>query len=208
MDKRISLSKEEMCNYFMIEQKIMEYGKAFFKDICACSMSTETCICIHAEVLPLSCYNIKDEYLYTVEQDLNYVEKSGFIKFGRNQASIRIGIDAENSIFDKQLKQNIRREIIHYCLWLLDLPYEEDSLEFWCLCRVYDVVAHQELSLEAQKHYELFEKLYNAYITDLPWKVKHVLTGQMIVGIGRIPMDKYSDFVRDMLERIKKLGMV
>lgn len=30
MDKRIKMSQEEMCNYFIREQKVMEYGIEFF----------------------------------------------------------------------------------------------------------------------------------------------------------------------------------
>ena len=43
MDKRIKMTEKEMCNYFIREQKVLEYGEEFFKEICACSMSTDTC---------------------------------------------------------------------------------------------------------------------------------------------------------------------
>lgn len=33
MDKRIKMSQEEMCNYFIREQKAMDYGIEFFKCI-------------------------------------------------------------------------------------------------------------------------------------------------------------------------------
>ena len=205
MDKRIKMTEKEMCNYFVREQKVLEYGEEFFKEICACSMSTETCVLINDEVIPLSCYNIMDEYIYSVENDLDYAIKGGFVKACKKQAYIRIGIDAGNSILNKRLKQTIRHEIIHYCLWLLDLPFDDDSLEFWCLCHVFDGGAYEKLSFENQKYYELFKELYDTYVADLPWNMCHIITGQMITGIGKTPIEKYSDYVISMVENIKKM---
>ena len=55
MDKRIKMTEKEMCNYFIKEQKIMEYGQEFFKDICACSIITNTCFFVRDTVITLSC---------------------------------------------------------------------------------------------------------------------------------------------------------
>lgn len=33
MDKRIRMSQEEMHNYFIREQKVMQYGIEFFRDL-------------------------------------------------------------------------------------------------------------------------------------------------------------------------------
>ena len=72
MDKRIKMTEKQMCNYFIKEQKIIDYGQEFFREVCACSMSTDTCILINNNVIPLSCYNLMDEYLYSVENNLDY----------------------------------------------------------------------------------------------------------------------------------------
>ncbi len=205
MDKRIKMSDKDMINYFIKEQKAMEYGIEFFKDICGNLISTDMCIMVNDEVIPLSCFNIMDEYLYSVENDLDYAVQGGFVSAGKKQAYIRIGIDASNSILDKRLKGTIRHEIIHYYLWVLGLPYMDNSLEFWCLCHVYDAGAYEELNYDDEKYYNLFAELFDTHVADLQWNVKHILTGQMIAGISNTPIDKYKDFVIDMVNNIKKL---
>ena len=205
MDKRIKMSQEEMCNYFIREQKVMDYGTEFFKDLCGCSISTDNCIMVNDEVIPLSCFNIMDEYLYSVENDLDYAVQGGFVSVGKKQAYIRIGIDASNSILNKKLKRTTRHEIIHYYLWVLGLPYMDNSLEFWCLCHVYDAGAYEELDYEDEEYYKLFVNLFDTYVADLQWNVKHILTGQMIAGMSKTSIDKYKEFVIDMVDKIKKL---
>ncbi len=205
MDKRIKMSQEEMCNYFIREQKVMDYGIEFFKDLCACSISTDTCLRVNGEVIPLSCFNIMDEYLYSVDNDLDYAVRGGFISVGKKQAYIRIGIDVSNSILNKRLKRTVRHEIIHYYLWVLGLPYADNSLEFWCLCYVYDAGAYEQLNFDNEKYYNLFTNLFDTCVADLQWNVKHILIGQMIAGMSKTPIDKYKEFVVDMVAKIKKL---
>ena len=101
----------------------------------------------------MSCFNIMDEYLYSVENDLDYTVQGGFVSVGKKQAYIRIGIDTSNSILNKRLKRTIRHEIIHYYLWVLGLPYMDNSLEFWCLCHVYDAGAYEKLNCGNEKYY-------------------------------------------------------
>lgn len=205
MDKRIKMTEKEMCNYFIREQKVLEYGEEFFKEICACSMSTDTCYFINDKVIPLSCFNIMDEYLYAVENDLDYAVQGGFVKAWKKQAYIRIGIDTGNSILNKNLKKTIRHEIIHYCLWVLDLPFEDNSLEFWCLCYVFDGGAYEKLSSKNKEYYDLFKVIYDTYVVNMPQNVRHTLIGQMITSIRKTPVEKYSDYVAGMVKNIKKL---
>lgn len=204
MDKRIKMTEKEMCNYFIREQKVMEYGEEFFKDICACMMGTEICKFINDKVLPLSCYNIQEEYLYAVEKKLGYAVCGGFVSAGR-QSYIRIGIDASNSILNPTLKKTIRHEIIHYCLWILGLPHDDNSLEFWCLCHVYEGGAYEQLSADDKKYYEVFKELYDAYVVNLQWNVKHLITGQMITGICKTAIDDYANFVHGMINNVKRI---
>lgn len=205
MDKRIKMSQEEMCNYFIREQKVMEYGAEFFVDLCGNLISTESCIMVNNEVLPLSCFNIMEEYLYSVENGLDYAVQGGFVHVGKKQAYIRIGIDASNSILNKRLKRTIRHEIIHYYLWLLGLPYDDNSLEFWCFCYVYDAGAYEELNHDDEEYYNLFVELFDTYVAESQWNVKHILTGQMISEISNTPVEKYEEFVLDTVNKMKKM---
>lgn len=205
MDERIKMTDQEIHNYFVREQKVMDFGKDFFKDICGCSIVTESCMFINDEVLPLSCYNLMDEILHSMDTGSDYMLQGGFVFAGSKQAYIRIGIDTKNSILNKNLKRIVRHEIIHYYLWLLGLPHDDDSLEFWCFCYVYDAGAYEELSPKDQKYYQLFCKLYDTYIADLPWNVKHILTGYMIGGLGNNTIEQYEDFTLKEIDNAKNI---
>lgn len=205
MDKRIKMTDGEIRNYFIREQKVMEYGSEFFKDLCACSITPKTCKMVRAEVLPLFCYNLMDEILYSIDTGSNSVIHGGFVYTGDKQAYIRIGIDTNNSILNKNLKQMVRHEIIHYYLWVVDLPFNDDDLEFWCLCHVYDAGAYEKLSPENQKYYELFIKLYDSYVADLPLNAKHAMVGHMMIGIEKNSIEEYSDYVESGIKIIKQI---
>lgn len=200
MDKRIKMSEKDMVNYFIREQKAMEYGKEFFKDLCRIDIKT-----LDDNVVPLSCYNEMDELLHSLDTNDKTAVRGGFVYAGDKQAYIRIGIDTQNSILNKNLKQIIRHELIHYYLWLLGLPFGDDNLEFWCLCHVYDAGAYEELDYEDKEYYSLFVELFDSYVVDLKLNVKNIVVGQMIAGINTTPIDKYKDFVIDMVSQAKKL---
>ena len=70
----------------------------------------------------------------------------GCVVNGHKQAVIRIGIDVTRNTLSAKQKQTIRHEIIHYALWLMDMPNEDDSLLFWCMCYIYGGGAYKILS--------------------------------------------------------------
>lgn len=199
MDKRIKISKEDMCNYFIREQKTMDYSTEFFKELCKINIQT-----IESAILPLSCYNEMDKLLYSLDNGDKTAVRGGFCYTGKKQAYIRIGIDTNNSILNKNLKQIIRHEIIHYYLWLVDLPFNDDDLEFWCLCYAFDGGAYEELTCEDEEYYNLFIELYDTYIVNLPSNIRAILLGEMINQIKEIPINKYKDFVIDTTNKAKK----
>lgn len=82
-----------------------------------------------------------DEFLYSLDVGDRMAIRGGFCHAGDKQAYIRIGIDTTNSILNKNFKQIIRHEIIHYYLWLVNLPFDDNSLEFWCMCYAFDAGA-------------------------------------------------------------------
>ena len=55
------------------------------------------------------------------------------------------------------------------------------------------------------KYYELFKELYDTYVADLQWNMRHILIRQMITGISKISIDKYTNYVEEMVKNIKKL---
>ena len=205
MDKRIKLTEKEMCNYFIREQKVIDYAWEFFKEICACSFSTPDSYFVNNEVLPISCFNEMEEILSSVEQGINYKIVGGFVKAGKKQAYIRIGIDTDNNILNKTLKRTIRHEIIHYVLWLIDLSWEDDSLPFWCLCYVFDGGAYEMLSPEDEEYFKLFKEIHDNHVKGLQWNIYHLLVGVMINYLHDTPIDKFEEKIVDDIKNIKKV---
>ena len=154
MDKRIKMSDKDMINYYIREQKALEYGTDFFEDICRMNIKT-----IENKILPLCFYNQMDEFLYSLDVGDRMAIRGGFCHAGDKQAYIRIGIDTTNSILNKNFKQIIRHEIIHYYLWLVDLPFDDNSLEFWCMCYAFDAGAYEELEYDDEEYYEKYGEL-------------------------------------------------
>lgn len=197
MSKKRIKPKKEMCNYYVKEQKVMTYSKVFFDMLCSCSMFTNECSLLDENVLPLSCIKITDE-------QYDYYYKEGFFKACKKQACIKIGIDTKKSKLGKKLKQKIKRNVISYCLWLLELPYGEDELEFWCLSYVFDGGACKELSPENKEYYDLFKVLYNSYVVDLDWNTRRLIVGEMVTSISKTTRDEYTDSVLKIVKKAKE----
>lgn len=205
MNQDIKVTEQEIQNYFIKEQKIIKYASEFFKEICATSITTESCQHVNGEVLPLSCYDLIQEMVNVLKAGRDDALSGGFVSAGEKQAYIKIGIDTKNSILNKDLKRTVRHEIIHYYLWLLDLPYDDNDLEFWCFCHVYDAGAYVKLSKDDRKYYQLFVELYDKYVADLQLNVRHLITGQMIAGIGNHTYEQYSEYILETINQCKKL---
>lgn len=206
MDKRIKMTDEQMINYFIKEQKVMEYGKEIFSDVCGLMIiNSNNYVLVNDQILPLSCYNAMEEYIAAVESDNDYAIAGGFVNSGCKQAYIRIGIDANDSVLDEELKQIIRHEIIHYYLWLLDLAFEDDNLDFWCLCYAYDAGAYKELTFDDEEYYNLFTDIYDTYVALLPWNVKHLIIGQLITGLSEKAIEEYREYAVGVIDYYKKM---
>lgn len=205
MDKRIKMSEKDMINYYIREQKALEYGTDFFEDICRMDIKT-----IENKILPLCFYNQMDEFLYSLDIGDRMAIRGGFCHAGDKQAYIRIGIDTTNSILNKNFKQIIRHEIIHYYLWLVDLPFDDNSLEFWCMCYAFDAGAYEELEYDDEEYYEKFVELYKKYAEPFKNKgwVYSVMIGQMIVAINESSIEEYEDKIIQLSDQCNKLCMM
>lgn len=71
------------------------------------------------------------------------------------------------------IKQDIRHEMLHYTLWLHNLPHNDDSPEFHAMCKIYKAGAYKKVPKEKQEYCrelkqlskeDLYRKLLNGYI--------------------------------------------
>lgn len=119
----------------------------------------------------------------------------------KNGTAIKVyGVDFDDVT---NLKKTIRHEILHFALWLHDIPSDDDAPEFNAFCKLYKAGAYKKLSIQ-QKRYcdeleklskeELFRKLLNGY-------VKCVDTDEQ----GNKVEINYYDFFKDIRSGISKI---
>ena len=79
------------------------------------------------------------------------------ITSNEKQAVVYIDLPRQTrATLTKRLKEYIRHEVIHYYLWLIDYPNDDDSAIFWAYCNIYDGGAYKELSSEEKERYVAF----------------------------------------------------
>lgn len=139
--------EDKKIKYYKLCEEAKEYGEEFFKELC---VSCSNPAIIKDDILPLVFTDIKDLQVY------------GRLTTYNKQASILIGIDDRRTKLVLEAKRTIRHEIIHYFLWLQDLPYEDDSLLFWCISYIYDGGAYSKLKKSDKEKYNLFKLEYDA----------------------------------------------
>lgn len=83
--------------------------------------------------------------------------------------------------------------------------YTDNSLKFWCLCYAFDGGAYQELSGADKKRYNLFVKVFNDNITNLPDNVKRIILSSAISQIGKVDIAEYESNIKVDIEKLRML---
>lgn len=146
---------QEIIMYYKLERAATKYAFKFW-DI----LTQGSPLPIRGDILPIF---FQDRL--AVVYDMEYGKgRNTFANFAYSryapQAVIRIALPrrTKNSYLHKALKKSIRHELIHYYLWLHELPCEDDSALFWAFCNIYDGGAYKELSAEESSKFERFEQ--------------------------------------------------
>lgn len=199
---KIYLIKEELqCNYYKVEQQALNYAKDFFKEIVGCGCKQT----VNDEVLPITFFCEEEETIRALERKEKTFIAGGHVVSGDKQSYIRIGLDTSIDYLEDKRKQTIRHEIIHYYLWVCDLPYNDDSLEFWCLCYAFDAGAYKKLSKEYQKKYRFFKKLYDNKMVSLPSNIKRIMLGTVIHNIRELDEKAIEKSFDDDVKKLKSI---
>src|SRR5699024_5967357 len=104
-----------------------------------------------------------------MDRNEDYFITGGHVIANKKQSYIRIGLSSEYDVLLDDTERIIRHEIIHYYLWLCDLPHADDSLEFWCMCYAYDADAYKKLNEQDKKKFNAFKRQCNKYKPDTPY---------------------------------------
>lgn len=192
---------EKQANYYKKQQKVYEYAMEFWQGLCACGNQLE----MNDKLLPIQCFNELETIVEAVERG-DKTKVAGVVNsFSNKQAVIRIGINGDNDRLSASLKRMVRHEVIHYFLWLLDMPHDDDSLEFWCLCYAFDGGAYQELSGADKKRYDLFIKVFDGCIAPLPDNIKKIIISSAISQIGKVDIAEYENNIKVDIEKLRMI---
>lgn len=138
--------EENKIKFYKLCEEAEEYANVFFKELCN--------TCGNPAV-------IKDDILPLVFRDVRELEVRGRFTNYNKQICILFGIDTKRTKIVSDMKRTLRHEIIHYFLWAMDMPYDDDSLEFWCLSYMFDGGAYKKLSKNNKVIYDVFKKDYD-----------------------------------------------
>ncbi|MGN9196547.1 hypothetical protein [Blautia massiliensis (ex Liu et al. 2021)] len=62
---------------------------------------------------------------------------------------------------EKEIKQRLRHELIHYCLYINKTKHDDDDALFHALCQIYDANAYEKMPDEEQILYDKFNAAYD-----------------------------------------------
>ena len=62
---------------------------------------------------------------------------------------------------EEEIKQRLRHELIHYCLYINETTYSDDSAIFHVLCQIYDAYAYAKMPDEEQILYDKFNAAFD-----------------------------------------------
>lgn len=144
---------DELRTYYTLQRKAYEYARNFF------ALMDVGGIGVRKELLPIVFRDEMAGIAKAIDDDTGYsrgcfICGNGYTSAPK-QAVIFIDLPRrKRPVLSKKLKEYIRHEVIHYYLWLSDLPFEDDTAMFWAYCNIYDGVAYKEMDDEEQEKYD------------------------------------------------------
>lgn len=193
---------EKQAAYYRKQQKVYEYAMSFWKELLECGDRTKAI----DNFLPIHCFNEMEEFVASIQKGKRDTIAGGMRFFGTKQALIRIGINGDSDRLSPSLKRVIRHEIIHYFLWIMDIAHNDDDLEFWCYCYAFDGGAYQELSGADKDKYNLFVKVFDDYICNLPNNIKLPVIGIAVAKLNDTNSnDEYVEVIKKDIGKLKTI---
>lgn len=191
---------EKQATFYRKQQKVYKYAMQFWQYLCACGNQFE----MNDKVLPIQCFNEMETILEAVEQGKINKAAGVINSFKNKQAVIRIGINGDSDRLSASLKRTIRHEIIHYFLWLMDMPHADDDLEFWCLCYAFDGGAYEPLDEDDIEMYQTFKKSYDSEIKKLQDNIKKIIIYSAISHLKDKPAE-FEVAIKEDIQKLKKI---
>lgn len=198
------MDERELKNFYIKQTKATKYALDFFERLIR---ERDQRSKIVSSILPITYYNEIEELVNTVKNDMETMNFGGFIHSEGKQALIRIGIGCDSDRLTAKIKRIIRHEVIHYFLFLLDLPCSDDDLMFWCYCYIYDGDAYKPLTEDNHAVYDLFVKYYKEF-TDCKNQMSDVLINSLLTHIANANGELSLNSLTEQIEKDKNVVRV
>jgi len=170
---------EQQANFYKMERRAMEYAESFYRSI---SISD---IVIGDYILPIVFISLGD----AIEEDPdNRTFSQGRLRIDPVNAKkfcIRITLpwpahQYNRTSLNKGIKKTIRHELLHYYLYIHDLPFADDTALFHAYCYLFDAGAYAPLNEEEQAKYNRFMEALEEVEEDTPPFVLILLANAII----------------------------
>lgn len=172
-------TQEEQANFYKMEKLAMEYAKAFYRNI---SIS-EIVLDYTDYILPIV---FTSRYAAIEEAGDSKIFHQGQLSIdpmNNKRFCVRIALPirhGKNIYLSKDLKRSIRHELIHYFLFIHDLPSDDNTALFWAYCYLFDADAYMPLSGEESAKYEKFLDALEKEDRDTPPFILSLLANAII----------------------------
>lgn len=195
--------KDQQANYYIKEQKIIDYGESFFTELIECSSKSKN-IC--DKILPITCYYDLEDTINAVKTGEDEASFGHLWTYGNKQSILKIGINGDSNKLTATLKQNIRHEIIHYFLYLLNIPYDDNSLPFWCICYLYDAGAYDKLKGLQDDLYQFFVTMCQEIDTQITDNSLNSIKVSLAINLHRALTDNndYNKIIEIVTNEVNK----
>ena len=201
-EKFLLKTEQEQINYYLKEQKVLEFAEEFWKQL-AGDLTSYTDV--SRDIVPIQCFNEMDTiYEAVMNGEKAYADYSFNCGLKNKQAVIRIGIQGNNDKLTAPLKKNIQYGLIHYLLWLVDLPSEYDKAEFQVIAAIYDIPTKPKMSDEEKKKFDKFITFYKREMNELSGSFKYMLCKFVLLYI--LKSDDWMGTAKTELAKIKEMN--
>ncbi len=114
-------------------------------------------------ILPIICYNRIFDVITSIEQGAEGGCCARFVHsmYNKRQGVIYVGLSTATRNLTNDERVNLRHEIIHYCLWVLELSSWDYDLDFWIVSYAYNAHPYAPLDDWGKEKFDIFKSIYD-----------------------------------------------
>ena len=128
----------------------------------------------------------------------------GHVHVSEKYASIHVTLNSVS--FNERIQIAIRHELIHFALWYVGLPNEDDTVEFYCLASVLNANPYTAIDGKWKAYADLFEKFSDENLHDISTDDAYRMLGKAIAAISKShSSEEYQARLNELVNEIKQL---